>query len=103
MPEQPLALGCASERYHGTVSLVSLSSTVTQEGIQEQLETPQQQSSGKEKVKFPDPQRDDMLARRTGAFLKQPGPSAKQFLPMPFSKQQNKQGTARELEKKTMR
>ncbi|PKK30794.1 LIM and calponin homology domains 1, transcript variant X4 [Columba livia] len=78
-------------------------STVTREEIQEQLETPQQQSSGKEKVKFPDPQRDDMLARRTGAFLKQPGPSAKQFLPMPFSKQQNKQGTARELEKKPMR
>ncbi|KAK2513657.1 Limch1 [Columba guinea] len=78
-------------------------STVTREEIQEQLETPQQQSSGKEKVKFPDPQRDDMLARRTGAFLKQPGPSAKQFLPMPFSKQQSKQGTARELEKKPMR
>ncbi|XP_065692958.1 LIM and calponin homology domains-containing protein 1 isoform X9 [Patagioenas fasciata] len=79
------------------------SSTVTREEIQEELGTPQQQSSGKEKVKLPDPQRDDMLARRTGAFLKQPGPSAKQFLPMPFSKQQNKQGTARELEKKTMR
>ncbi|XP_065692962.1 LIM and calponin homology domains-containing protein 1 isoform X17 [Patagioenas fasciata] len=78
-------------------------STVTREEIQEELGTPQQQSSGKEKVKLPDPQRDDMLARRTGAFLKQPGPSAKQFLPMPFSKQQNKQGTARELEKKTMR
>ncbi|KAM6077190.1 LIM and calponin homology domains-containing protein 1 isoform 3-T3 [Chlamydotis macqueenii] len=80
------------------------SSTVTQEESQEQLEIPQQQSSGTEdKVKFPDPQRDDMLARRTGAFLKQPGPSVKQFLPMPFSKQQNKQGTARELEEKTMR
>ncbi|KAM6077189.1 LIM and calponin homology domains-containing protein 1 isoform 2-T2 [Chlamydotis macqueenii] len=79
-------------------------STVTQEESQEQLEIPQQQSSGTEdKVKFPDPQRDDMLARRTGAFLKQPGPSVKQFLPMPFSKQQNKQGTARELEEKTMR
>ncbi|XP_042727863.1 LIM and calponin homology domains-containing protein 1 isoform X10 [Lagopus leucura] len=80
------------------------SSTVTQEESQEQLEIPPQQSGGTEnKVKFPDPQRDDMLARRTGAFLKQPGPSVKQFLPMPFSKQQNKQGTARELEKKTVR
>ncbi|XP_042668256.1 LIM and calponin homology domains-containing protein 1 [Centrocercus urophasianus] len=79
-------------------------STVTQEESQEQLEIPPQQSDGTEnKVKFPDPQRDDMLARRTGAFLKQPGPSVKQFLPMPFSKQQNKQGTARELEKKTVR
>ncbi|XP_051473384.1 LIM and calponin homology domains-containing protein 1 isoform X2 [Apus apus] len=79
-------------------------STVTREESQEQLETPQQQSGGTEnKVKFPDPQRDDMLARRTGAFLKQPGPSVKQFLPMPFSKQQSKQGTARELEKKTTR
>ncbi|EOB04399.1 hypothetical protein Anapl_10644, partial [Anas platyrhynchos] len=93
-----------SEHYHGTVSLVSLSSTVTQEESQEQLEIPHQQSGGTEnKVKFPDPQRDDMLARRTGAFLKQPGPSVKQFLPMPFSKQQTKQGTAREPEKKTMR
>ncbi|XP_074947698.1 LIM and calponin homology domains-containing protein 1 isoform X1 [Phalacrocorax aristotelis] len=79
-------------------------STVTREESHEQLEIPQQQSGGTEsKVKFPDLQRDDMLARRTGAFLKQPGPSVKQFLPMPFSKQQNKQGTARELEKKTTR
>ncbi|OXB83796.1 UNVERIFIED_CONTAM: hypothetical protein H355_003008, partial [Colinus virginianus] len=79
-------------------------STVTQEESQEQLEIPHQQSGGTEnKVKFPDPQRDDMLARRTGAFLKQPEPNVKQFLPMPFSKQQNKQGTARELEKKTVR
>lgn len=99
-----MPLGCTSQHYHGTVSLVSLSSTVTREESQEQLEIPQQQSGGTEnKVKFPDPQRDDMLARRTGAFLKQPGPSVKQFLPMPFSKQQDKQGTARELEKKTMR
>ncbi|XP_075356105.1 LIM and calponin homology domains-containing protein 1 isoform X5 [Mycteria americana] len=79
-------------------------STVTREESQEQLEIPQQQSNGTEnKVKFPDPQRDDMLARRTGAFLKQPGPNVKQFLPMPFSKRQNKQGTAREFEKKTIR
>ncbi|XP_028940638.1 LIM and calponin homology domains-containing protein 1, partial [Antrostomus carolinensis] len=79
-------------------------STVTREESQEQLEIPQQQSGGTEnKVKFPDPRRDDMLARRTGAFLKQPGPSVKQFLPMPFSKQHNKQGTARDLEKRTMR
>ncbi|XP_068870310.1 LIM and calponin homology domains-containing protein 1 isoform X1 [Aphelocoma coerulescens] len=79
-------------------------STVTREVKQEQLEIPQLQSDGTESsMKFPDPQRDDMLARRTGAFLKQPGPSVKQFLPMPFSKQQNKQGTATELEKKTTR
>ncbi|XP_065554324.1 LIM and calponin homology domains-containing protein 1 isoform X6 [Lathamus discolor] len=79
-------------------------SIVTPEEGQEQLEILQLQSGGTEdKVKFPDPQRDDMLARRTGAFLKQPGPSVKQFLPMPFSKQENKQGTARELEKKTTR
>ncbi|XP_059327414.1 LIM and calponin homology domains-containing protein 1 isoform X3 [Ammospiza nelsoni] len=80
------------------------SSTVTQEESQQQLEIPQLQSDGTEnKTKFPDPQRDDMLARRTGAFLKQPGPSTKQFLPMPFSKQHNKQGTATELEKKITR
>ncbi|XP_058693295.1 LIM and calponin homology domains-containing protein 1 isoform X4 [Poecile atricapillus] len=79
-------------------------SIVTKEESHEQLEVPQLQSDGTENnVKFPDPQRDDMLARRTGAFLKQPGPNVKQFLPMPFSKQQNKQGTATELEKKTTR
>ncbi|KAM6261284.1 LIM and calponin homology domains-containing protein 1 isoform 2-T2 [Porphyrio hochstetteri] len=79
-------------------------SPVTREESREQLEIPQPQDSGTEnKLKFPDPQRDDMLARRTGAFLKQPGPSVKQFLPMPFSKQQNKQGTDRDLEKKTVR
>ncbi|XP_059674229.1 LIM and calponin homology domains-containing protein 1 [Gavia stellata] len=79
-------------------------STVTREESQEQLEIPLQQSGGTEnKVKFPDPQRDDMLARRTGAFLKQPEPSVKQFLPMPFSKQQNKQGKAGEVEKKATR
>ncbi|XP_074760817.1 LIM and calponin homology domains-containing protein 1 isoform X2 [Athene noctua] len=79
-------------------------STVTREESKEQLEIAQLQSGGTEnKEKFPDPQRDDMLARRTGAFLKQLGPSVKQFLPMPFSKQQNKQGTTTELEKKTLR
>ncbi|KAJ7395788.1 LIM and calponin like proteiny domain 1 [Pitangus sulphuratus] len=79
-------------------------STVTREESQEQLEIPQLQSDGTENnMKFPDPQRDDMLARRTGAFLKQPGPNVKQFLPMPFSKHQNKQGTTTELEKKTTR
>ncbi|XP_071412672.1 LIM and calponin homology domains-containing protein 1 [Pithys albifrons albifrons] len=79
-------------------------STVTREESQEQLEIPQLQSNGTENnMKFPDPQRDDMLARRTGAFLQQPGPNIKQFLPMPFSKHQNKQGTTTELEKKTTR
>ncbi|XP_041259057.1 LIM and calponin homology domains-containing protein 1 isoform X2 [Onychostruthus taczanowskii] len=79
-------------------------STVTQDESQEHLEIPQLQSDGTEnKMKFPDPQRDDMLARRTGAFLKQLGPNVKQFLPMPFSKQQNKQGTTTELLKKTTR
>ncbi|XP_032540951.1 LIM and calponin homology domains-containing protein 1 isoform X3 [Chiroxiphia lanceolata] len=79
-------------------------STVTREESQEQLAIPQLQSDGTENnMKFPDPQRDDMLARRTGAFLKQPGPNVKQFLPMPFSKHQNKQGTTTELEKKTTR
>ncbi|XP_010211355.1 PREDICTED: LIM and calponin homology domains-containing protein 1-like [Tinamus guttatus] len=79
-------------------------STVTRDESQEQLEISHQQSGGREnKVKFPDPQRDDMLARRTGAFLKQSRPSVKQFLPMPFSKQQNKQDTTRELDKKAKR
>uniref|UniRef100_A0A8C3P141 LIM and calponin homology domains 1 n=1 Tax=Cyanoderma ruficeps TaxID=181631 RepID=A0A8C3P141_9PASS len=79
-------------------------STVTQEESQGQLEIPHLQSDGTENnMKFPDPQRDDMLARRTRTFLKQPGPSVKQFLPMPFSKQQNKQGAITELEKKTTR
>ncbi|KAM8808987.1 LIM and calponin homology domains-containing protein 1 [Eudromia elegans] len=79
-------------------------STATRDESQEQLEIPPQHSDGTaNKVKFPDPQRDDMLARRTGAFLKQAGPSVKQFLPMPFSKQQNKQGSTRELDKKTKR
>ncbi|XP_027542128.1 LIM and calponin homology domains-containing protein 1 isoform X3 [Neopelma chrysocephalum] len=79
-------------------------STVKREENQEQLEIPQLQNDGTENnMKFPDPQRDDMLARRTGAFLKQPGPNVKQFLPMPFSKHQNKQDTTTELEKKTTR
>uniref|UniRef100_A0A803VJA4 LIM and calponin homology domains 1 n=1 Tax=Ficedula albicollis TaxID=59894 RepID=A0A803VJA4_FICAL len=79
-------------------------STIRQEESQEQLQIPQLQNDGTENnMKFPDPQRDDMLARRTGAFLKQPEPSVNQFLPMPFSKQQNKQGTATELEKKATR
>ncbi|XP_067993715.1 LIM and calponin homology domains-containing protein 1, partial [Melanerpes formicivorus] len=96
--------GEAVAREKGLKTPREAESTATQEESQEQLEISQLQSGGTEnKVKFPDPQRDDMLARRTGAFLKQPGPSVKQFLPMPFSKQQNKEGTARELEKKTTR
>ncbi|KAM6429560.1 LIM and calponin homology domains-containing protein 1 isoform 2-T2 [Rhynochetos jubatus] len=96
--------GEAVAREKDLKTLREAESTVAQEESQEQLEISQQQSGGTEnKVKLPDPQRDDMLARRTGAFLKQPGPSVKQFLPMPFSKQQNKQGMAVELEKKTAR
>ncbi|XP_065593154.1 LIM and calponin homology domains-containing protein 1 isoform X2 [Cyrtonyx montezumae] len=102
VPIHCLPLSVAQEKDLKTPREVE--STVMQEESQEQLEIPHQQSGGTEnKVKFPDLQRDDMLARRTGAFLKQPGPNVKQFLPMPFSKQQNKQGTARELEKKTVR
>uniref|UniRef100_A0A8C3NVP0 LIM and calponin homology domains 1 n=1 Tax=Cyanoderma ruficeps TaxID=181631 RepID=A0A8C3NVP0_9PASS len=94
----------AVARKKGLKILQEGESTVTQEESQGQLEIPHLQSDGTENnMKFPDPQRDDMLARRTRTFLKQPGPSVKQFLPMPFSKQQNKQGAITELEKKTTR
>uniref|UniRef100_A0A803TBE5 LIM and calponin homology domains 1 n=1 Tax=Anolis carolinensis TaxID=28377 RepID=A0A803TBE5_ANOCA len=43
--------------------------------------------------------KDDMMVRRTRAFLKQTGPCVKQFLPVPFSKQQNGEEATKELVK----
>ncbi|XP_043826370.1 LIM and calponin homology domains-containing protein 1 isoform X2 [Dromiciops gliroides] len=45
-------------------------------------------SGAREQRKKPDPQKDDMMARRTGAFLKHTGSNSNRFLPVPFAKQQ---------------
>ncbi|XP_067387267.1 LIM and calponin homology domains-containing protein 1 isoform X3 [Emydura macquarii macquarii] len=95
-----LPLNCTMEQYHGTLSPVSVDCHVTREESHEKLKDHDQSRGGtKNKVRFPDPAKDDMMARRTGAFLKQPGPSINQFLPVPFSKQQNSQERTKELVK----
>ncbi|XP_025067200.1 LIM and calponin homology domains-containing protein 1 isoform X2 [Alligator sinensis] len=92
-----LPLNYTTEHCHGTLSPVPMGCTVTREESHVKLKYHDPISGGTEhKVKFPDPEKDDMMARRTGAFLKRAGPSANQFLPVPFSKQQNSQGTTKE-------
>ncbi|KAG6930085.1 LIM and calponin homology domains 1 [Chelydra serpentina] len=98
--ESSLPLNCTMEQHHGTVSPVSVGCNVTREESHQKLKDPDQSRGGtKHQVRIPDPRRDDMMARRTGAFLKQPGPSVKQFLPVPFSKQQSSQERTKELVK----
>ncbi|XP_019381585.1 PREDICTED: LIM and calponin homology domains-containing protein 1 isoform X1 [Gavialis gangeticus] len=98
--ESSLPLNYTTEHCHGTLSPVSMGCTVTREESHVKLKYHDPISGGTEhKVKFPDPEKDDMMARRTGAFLKHTGPSANQFLPVPFSKQQNSQGTTKETVK----
>nr|XP_048704438.1 LIM and calponin homology domains-containing protein 1 isoform X1 [Caretta caretta] len=98
--ESSLPLNCTMEQHHGTVSPASVGCNVTRDESHEKLKDHDQSRGGtKHQVRIPDPRRDDMMARRTGAFLKQPGPSVKQFLPVPFSKQQSSQEGTKELVK----
>ncbi|XP_074807599.1 LIM and calponin homology domains-containing protein 1 isoform X1 [Natator depressus] len=98
--ESSLPLNCRMEQHHGTVSPASVGCNVTRDESHEKLKDHDQSRGGtKHQVRIPDPRRDDMMARRTGAFLKQPGPSVKQFLPVPFSKQQSSQERTKELVK----
>uniref|UniRef100_A0A452IW71 Uncharacterized protein n=1 Tax=Gopherus agassizii TaxID=38772 RepID=A0A452IW71_9SAUR len=90
-------LNCTMEQHHGTVSPVFMGCNVTRDESHEKLKD-QSRGGTEHQVRLPDP-RDDMMARRTGAFLKQPGPSVKQFLPVPFSKQQSSQERAKKLVK----
>nr|XP_005300654.1 LIM and calponin homology domains-containing protein 1 isoform X14 [Chrysemys picta bellii] len=97
--QNSLPLNCTMEQHHGTVSSVSVGCNVTRDESHEKLKDHDQPRGGaKHQVRIPDP-RDDMMARRTGAFLKQPGPSVKQFLPVPFSKQQSSQERTKKLVK----
>ncbi|XP_043369860.1 LIM and calponin homology domains-containing protein 1 isoform X11 [Dermochelys coriacea] len=98
--ESGFPLNCTMEQHHGTVSSVSVGCNVTRDESHEKLKDHDQSRGGtKHQVRIPDPRRDDMMARRTGAFLNQPGPSVKQFLPVPFSKQQSSQERTKELVK----
>ncbi|XP_074848779.1 LIM and calponin homology domains-containing protein 1 isoform X2 [Carettochelys insculpta] len=95
-----LPLNCTMEQHHETLSPVSVSCDGPREERHEKLKDHElSRERTRSQVKFPDPERDDMMARRTGAFLKQPGPSVNQFLPVPFSKQQNSQERTKELVK----
>ncbi|XP_007496576.1 LIM and calponin homology domains-containing protein 1 isoform X2 [Monodelphis domestica] len=53
--------------------------------------------------KVPDPQKDDMMARRTGAFLKHTVSNSNRFLPVPFAKQQDGEEPTKGLQKKEER
>ncbi|KAK1175586.1 hypothetical protein AOXY_G257 [Acipenser oxyrinchus oxyrinchus] len=59
---------------------------------------------GGQEEKQPDPKKDDMLARRTGAFQKtSSSPSFNKFLPMPASLQPKKEGTKGTLKEERTR
>ncbi|XP_075786639.1 LIM and calponin homology domains-containing protein 1 isoform X12 [Pelodiscus sinensis] len=90
-----LPLNYTKEQQRGTLSPVSVGSSVTREEEDHDLN----RGGTKSQVRVPDLERDDMMARRTGAFLKQPGPCIKQFLPVPFSKHQSSQERTKQLVK----
>ncbi|XP_043917437.1 LIM and calponin homology domains-containing protein 1 isoform X2 [Protopterus annectens] len=50
-----------------------------------------EQKGEDEDTRLPDPEKDDMLVRRTGAFQKQTSSSFSQFLPIPASQRQKKE------------
>ncbi|XP_061441003.1 LIM and calponin homology domains-containing protein 1 isoform X5 [Rhineura floridana] len=95
------SLTCATRHCPGAPSLMSLSSIVTCEdgcGKSKNQDEHKNNTTG-DKAGFRNPGKDDMMVRRTGAFLKQTGPSISQFLPVPFSKQQNGEEATKELVK----
>ncbi|XP_053109647.1 LIM and calponin homology domains-containing protein 1 isoform X4 [Hemicordylus capensis] len=97
--ERSSLLPFAMQHCHATPSLVSISSVVTYEdglGKSEDQEEHTNDTTG-DTMGFRNPGKDDMMVRRTGAFLKQTGPSVRQFLPVPFSKQQNGEEATKEL------
>ncbi|XP_044537677.1 LIM and calponin homology domains-containing protein 1 [Gracilinanus agilis] len=69
---------------------------MTTRGVQ-----PRHEARGHRKV--PDPQKDDMMARRTGAFLKHTVSNSNRFLPVPFAKQQDGEEPTKGLQKKEER
>nr|XP_025043075.1 LIM and calponin homology domains-containing protein 1 isoform X2 [Pelodiscus sinensis] len=93
--DSSLPLNYTKEQQRGTLSPVSVGSSVTREEEDHDLN----RGGTKSQVRVPDLERDDMMARRTGAFLKQPGPCIKQFLPVPFSKHQSSQERTKQLVK----
>nr|XP_020641930.1 LIM and calponin homology domains-containing protein 1 isoform X2 [Pogona vitticeps] len=99
--ERSSSLTCGMQHEHRVPSPLSVNSVVTYEDGCARLEGPDEQrtSTRVDKVRFKSPGRDDMMVRRTRAFLKQTGPSVKQFLPVPFSKQQNGEEAAKEIVK----
>ncbi|XP_058862434.1 LIM and calponin homology domains-containing protein 1-like isoform X3 [Acipenser ruthenus] len=79
----------------GSFSFVQAVCTPTrQEGAQRPAETQEDSEEGGQEERQPNPEKDDMLARRTGAFQKtSSSPTYNKFLPMPASLQQKKEGT----------
>ncbi|XP_042324107.1 LIM and calponin homology domains-containing protein 1 isoform X3 [Sceloporus undulatus] len=86
---------------HRVPSPASLSLVLTCEnnrGKSKDQDEPKNTTAG-ERQSLKNTGKDDMMVRRTRAFLKQTGPSVKQFLPVPFSKQLNGEEAAKELVK----
>ncbi|KAK1175323.1 hypothetical protein AOXY_G3012 [Acipenser oxyrinchus oxyrinchus] len=79
----------------GSFSFVQVVCTPTrQEGAQLPAETQEDSEEGGQEQRQPNPEKDDMLARRTGAFQKtSSSPTYNKFLPMPASLQPKKEGT----------
>ncbi|XP_062992494.1 LIM and calponin homology domains-containing protein 1 [Elgaria multicarinata webbii] len=99
--ERSSPLPCAEQCGHASPLPVSISSVVMCEDEQGKSENQDKHknNTGGEKVEVENLGKDDMMVRRTRAFLKQTGSSVKQFLPVPFSKQQNGEEAAKELVK----
>uniref|UniRef100_A0A670J5L2 LIM and calponin homology domains 1 n=1 Tax=Podarcis muralis TaxID=64176 RepID=A0A670J5L2_PODMU len=89
--ERSSPLTCATRHCLGTPSPVSLSSVATcEDGFEKSKDQDEHRTNpAGGKAGFRNPGKDDMMVRRTRDFPKQTGPSVSQFLPVPFSKQQN--------------
>ncbi|XP_053259883.1 LIM and calponin homology domains-containing protein 1 isoform X2 [Podarcis raffonei] len=89
--ERSSPLTCATRHSLETPSPVSLSSAATcKDGFEKSKDQDEHRTNAAGgKAGFRNPGKDDMMVRRTRDFPKQTGPSVSQFLPVPFSKQQN--------------
>nr|XP_034969399.1 LIM and calponin homology domains-containing protein 1 isoform X5 [Zootoca vivipara] len=89
--ERSSPLTCATQHCLGTPPPVSLSSVATcEDGLEKSKDQDEHRTNAAGgKAGFRNPGKDDMIVRRTRDFPKQTGPSVSQFLPVPFSKQQD--------------
>ncbi|XP_060102314.1 LIM and calponin homology domains-containing protein 1 [Heteronotia binoei] len=97
--ERSSPLTCIKQPFHGTPSPVPVSASVTHADGHEKSKVHDEHKNDPrdDKMGIRNPEKDDMMVRRTIAFSKQAEPDVRRFLPVPFSKQQNGEETTKQL------